>query len=75
MANMCVCNCSTLDMDVEVPVIQERLARLRPGLFYWISILLLSAWVLIVAVAANTVDAEVLGAEAPTIQTFIEELI
>ena len=75
LAKMCVCNCSTLDMDVELPVIPERLARLRSGLFNWISILLLSAWVVIVAVAANTADTGSAGVTAPAVQAFIEELI
>jgi hypothetical protein len=43
-------------------------------LFNWITILLLTGWILVVGVAANTAEVPK-SLEAPTIQAFIEDLI
>ena len=43
-------------------------------LFNWITILLLTGWILVVGVAANTAEVPK-SLEAPTVQAFIEALI
>jgi hypothetical protein len=44
----------------------------KPGLFNWVTILLLTGWILVVAVAANNAQVEV-GSEALSVQAFIEK--
>jgi hypothetical protein len=65
---MCVCNCTHDEFNtLLVPgTLSKR------GLFNWVTILLLTGWILIVAVAANNAQVEV-RSEAATIQAFIEK--
>ena len=65
---MCVCNC--IHDEIHTPLVTGSL--LKPGLFNWVTILLLTGWILVVAVAANNAQVEV-KSEASTVQAFIEK--
>jgi hypothetical protein len=64
---MCVCDC-THD-EIHTPLVPGSL--LKPGLFNWVTIVLLTGWILVVAVAANNAQVE-LKSEPSTVQAFIE---
>ncbi|MCH7743884.1 MAG: hypothetical protein IIB71_14610 [Proteobacteria bacterium] len=67
---MCVCNCVYRE-SLELPT---PAASAKPRLFQWMTVLLLTGWVLVVAVAAN--NAQVEGARTSTsMQAFIKELL
>ena len=65
---MCACNC--IYRESEMPA---QAASAKPRLFQWMTVLLLTGWVLVVAVAA--INAQVEDAPSPSLQTFIEELL
>lgn len=74
---MCVCNCAANDLASQVSQTECSKATERPvnhQLFNWITILLLTGWMLVVGIAANTAEVDK-SAEAPTVQAFIRGLL
>ena len=72
---MCVCNCAVNDLRPEVSKadpLKKHPVNLQ--LFNWITILLLTGWMLVVGVAANTAQVEK-SAESPTVEAFIKGLL
>ena len=67
---MCICNCIH-SQEVRAPV---RAREARPRLFQLMTVVLLTGWILVVAVAANIAKPED-APKSPTLQTFIKEML
>jgi len=65
---MCVCNCT----HDKIPTLLVPVTLKKTGLFNWITIMLLTGWVLVVGFAASNAQVED-RSELPTIQSFIEK--
>ena len=67
---MCVCNCIHNE-EVRAPV---KAREARPRLFQLMTVVLLSGWILVVAVAATNAKLED-ATKSPTMQSFIKEML
>ncbi|MCH7742394.1 MAG: hypothetical protein IIB71_06995 [Proteobacteria bacterium] len=67
---MCVCNC----IYRESTRLSAQSGAAQPHLFQWMTVLLLTGWLLVVAVAAKNAQAED-ASTSRSLQTFIEELL
>jgi len=86
---MCVCNCASVDINekfsvltgierpgIERPGIEPSGIRYKPktGLFNWITILLITGWILVVAVATTNIQVDDTS-DNQSVQTFIKGMI
>ncbi len=70
---MSACNCCPHARDAKsLPEIHSN--QVRPNLFNWLTVLLLTGWVGIVTVALETAGAENLSA-MPTLEVFLRTLL
>lgn len=67
---MCVCNCTHREMHA---LLVAGILK-KPGLFNWVTILLVTGWILVVAFALNTAEVQV-KSEVLTDRAFIEKLL